>query len=147
EAESLAYVKIDKQRMTQVFMNLVLNAIQAIPPDQAEKKIDILFQEEKSFVLVKIKDNGVGIAKENLDKLFTPFFTTKKMGTGLGLSIVHRIIEEHLGKISVQSSLEQGTTFSIWLPKAQDTEEFLAKIEDGTANTHPLIDLATISVN
>ncbi|MFC1517976.1 ATP-binding protein [Candidatus Margulisiibacteriota bacterium] len=138
-AEDLSKVKIDQQRMTQVFMNLILNAMQAFPEEKLDKKIEIKLREGSNFVQAELIDNGPGISKEHLEKLFTPFFTTKKKGTGLGLSIVHRIVEEHGGKISVQSEVGRGTIFTIELPKVSDTEQIMASIEDSTANTSPLL--------
>jgi len=114
--EDLAPIKIDSQRIVQVFLNLILNAIQAISND---KKGAVTITSEKvnsDEISVSISDNGCGIPKENLDKLFTPFFTTKEKGTGLGLSIIHKIIEEHLGEITVESTENNGTTFTVTLP-------------------------------
>jgi signal transduction histidine kinase len=65
---------------------------------------------------VRVRDTGMGIAPENLERLFDPFFTTKPNGTGLGLPITRRIIEEHRGRVKVESELNAGTTFSILLP-------------------------------
>jgi len=115
-AEDLPAIKVDSQRMVQVFLNLVLNAIQAIPEG---KKGAVTITSKKSNsdeIAVRITDNGCGIPPENLEKLFTPFFTTKQKGTGLGLSIIHKIIEEHLGQINVESTVGKGTTFTVTLP-------------------------------
>ena len=68
------------------------------------------------MIVIFISDTGVGIPSEIMDQLFNPFFTTKANGTGLGLSIVHRIIEEHKGRISITSEKAKGTTFQITLP-------------------------------
>ncbi|MFA5928517.1 MAG: ATP-binding protein, partial [Candidatus Margulisiibacteriota bacterium] len=110
-------IKGDGQRLVQVLMNLILNAMQAMPQGKKDGRI-ILRAKELSNKMAEIEviDNGAGITKENLDKLFTPFFTTKEKGTGLGLSIIHRLIEEHGGQIDVKSKLGVGTTFIITLP-------------------------------
>ena len=71
-------------------------------------------------VAVSITDTGKGINIENLDKIFNPFFTTRQQGTGLGLSITQKIIEQHGGGISVDSSPGSGTTFTIYLPAAKE---------------------------
>ena len=68
------------------------------------------------WVEVAIQDSGAGIPPEDLDKLFDPFFSTKEGGIGLGLSIAHRIIDQHRGKIEVESSFGKGTLFTVWLP-------------------------------
>ncbi len=156
--EQLPQVMLDHQRMTQVFMNLILNAMQAMPEERADKRIRIELIPAPGAITVQLSDNGAGITPENLEKLFTPFFTTKKKGTGLGLSIVQRIIEEHGGKISVKSTVNVGTTFTMILPTAEKstrTEKVLELIEntvsdpmdgieDGTANTVSIISNAFI---
>jgi two-component system NtrC family sensor kinase len=99
----------------QVFMNLLVNAGQAIE-DKGNVWISTRLQGNK--VVISIRDDGVGIEREYLDKIFDPFFTTKPVGegTGLGLSITHEIIEKHNGEISVESELGKGTTFTVKLP-------------------------------
>ncbi|MDP9729430.1 trifunctional serine/threonine-protein kinase/ATP-binding protein/sensor histidine kinase [Alicyclobacillus tolerans] len=105
-------------KLNQVYMNLLSNAIQAIP-DQGEIRISVRHIEE--FVQIRISDTGVGISKEVMRRIFEPFFTTKEvgLGTGLGLSISYGIIELHHGRIEVDSRLGQGTTFTITLPIRQ----------------------------
>jgi len=103
-------------------INLVKNALQAVD-GQGEIKVRTGLgtltapphRGNPAFV-VSVSDTGVGIAPENLEKLFIPFFTTKPDGTGLGLAISRRIVEAHGGEIAVQSNQEQGTTFTIRLP-------------------------------
>ncbi|WDT79749.1 MAG: ATP-binding protein [Candidatus Manganitrophus sp.] len=68
------------------------------------------------MLAVKISDTGLGIAKEHIDKIFLPFYTTKEKGTGLGLALVHKIILAHNGQISVESTEGSGTVFTIHLP-------------------------------
>ena len=73
---------------------------------------------DQSFVQIKISDNGCGIKKEDIDRIFDPFFSTKgQKGTGLGLSVIWGIIDNHEGKISIDSTLGKGTTFTIHLPE------------------------------
>jgi len=103
------------QKLNQVFMNILVNAAQAI----AEKgEIRIETKKEGHNVLVVISDTGCGIREEYISKIFDPFFTTKEVGkgTGLGMNIAYNIIEEHKGKISVQSTVGKGTTFTVSLP-------------------------------
>ncbi len=103
-------------QLNQVLMNLLVNAAQAIP-EKGEIVIETKAEPEK--VIIRISDNGQGIAEEHLSKIFNPFFTTKPIstGTGLGLSITYDIIQKHGGNIEVSSKLGLGTTFTIHLPR------------------------------
>lgn len=103
------------QKINQVFMNILVNAAQAI---EEKGEINISTLMEGSNVVVKISDNGCGISPENIPKVFDPFFTTKEIGkgTGLGMNIAYNIIEEHHGTIAVESEPGKGTTFIISLP-------------------------------
>ncbi len=103
-------------QLNQVFLNLLTNAVQAITHDRG--KIKISTRQEGTNAVVKVSDNGIGIQPEHLNKIFEPFFTTKEIGkgTGLGLSIVYKIIEKHGGKISVDSTVGKGSTFTVTLP-------------------------------
>ena len=104
--------------LNQVFVNILVNAAQAIPKTG---KITIRTTQAGPNIVVSISDNGVGIPKENLTKLFDPFFSTKPVGegTGLGLSISYGIIEKHLGRIEVDSKVNVGTEFRVILPISQ----------------------------
>ena len=101
--------------LSQVWTNLIHNAIQAM---NDRGKLEISVKEQHENIIVKITDNGCGIEKENLDKIFDPLFTTKPagMGSGLGLDIVKRIIARHNGSISVESTPCEGSTFTVTLP-------------------------------
>ena len=79
------------------------------------RTLDVLSETERRLV-VEITDTGKGIEKSDLDRIFQPFFTTKKKGTGLGLAITKRLVEQHEGNIAVTSEPGQGSTFSIVLP-------------------------------
>lgn len=109
-------------QLNQVFMNLIVNASQAMP-DKGIIMIDT-YQEDNDIV-IKIKDTGKGIEAENLKSIFDPFFTTKPVGsgTGLGLAISYGIIREHEGTISVDSEVDKGTCFTIRLPIREMTDE------------------------
>ena len=103
------------QKLNQVFMNILVNAAQAI---EEKGEIRITTQKQGTDVVVKISDNGCGISETDLPKIFDPFFTTKEIGkgTGLGMNIAYNIIEEHKGTIFAESKLGKGTTFTITLP-------------------------------
>jgi PAS domain S-box-containing protein len=107
-------------QLNQVFLNLILNAAQAIPE---KGEITVETAAEAGHVVVRISDNGVGIPPENLSKLFSPFFTTKPVGkgTGLGLSISYNIVRKHRGTIEVRSETGRGTTFTVRLPLPEGT--------------------------
>lgn len=107
-----------RDQMQQVLLNLVMNAIDALP-NGGKIFLDLVQDEEHHGVLIKIRDTGVGISPENLDHLFDPFFTTKVDGLGLGLYICKSIIDDHGGELRVKSELGDGTEFSIWLPDLQ----------------------------
>ena len=114
-APRLPEVFADSDQMSQVLLNLVLNACQAMP-NGGTLRIDL--RSRHNHVALTVADTGCGIPKENVSKLFDPFFTTKPVGegTGLGLTVVHGIIQEHEGSITVESQPNKGTTFHILLP-------------------------------
>jgi signal transduction histidine kinase len=102
-------------QLNQVFMNLIVNAIQAI---EGEGEVFLEVQNAPGAIVVRVRDTGCGIAPHHLPKIFDPGFTTKGVGvgTGLGLSIVHRIVEDHRGRIDVESEVGVGSTFTVTLP-------------------------------
>jgi len=110
---SRVMVKGDENKLQQVFLNLLINAMEATG-DQGS--IHIQVEKKENSAEVCIEDNGKGIEPENLQKIFEPFFTTKQRGTGLGLSIVYQIIKDHQGTIQVESTKGKGTTFKVSLP-------------------------------
>jgi signal transduction histidine kinase len=114
-APSLSLVVADFNQLVQVFINLVLNAIQAM---NEGGKLTISASQDSDWVKVSVRDTGSGIPPENRDKLFTPFFTTKDevKGVGLGLAVSYGIIERHGGRIEVQSEVNKGSTFTVVLP-------------------------------
>jgi signal transduction histidine kinase len=146
EREALVYG--DEQQLHQVILNLVLNALQAMKVEDehaagandgwnGDLDISVEFAHarlrseglravrETECVRIHIMDTGCGIPPENMDELFTPFFTTKEEGSGLGLSVVHGIVNEHGGDIDVRSRLGEGTTFTVTLPAATAVEAML----------------------
>ena len=106
-------VKIDPDRILRVFVNLITNAIDAMPNGGT---LRIWSRISDGYVKVFFKDSGTGIPEENLDKIWGPLFTTKAKGMGLGLSICKRIVEAHGGKITVKSKVGAGTTFTVIIP-------------------------------
>ena len=110
---------MDVQRMQEVFINLIINATQAIDR-QGQITIRAALDVATDEVVIEIQDNGQGIPEKNLARIFDPFFTTKEVGvgTGLGLSVVYGIVQQHRGSIAVQSKAGQGTSFFIRLPGA-----------------------------
>ncbi len=106
-------------QLNQVFMNLLVNASQALDP---RGEIHITTRREGNEAVVRIRDTGRGMAPETMEKLFTPFFTTKPpgQGTGLGLSICYAIVNRHKGRIEVESELGKGTTFAVRLPLIEE---------------------------
>jgi signal transduction histidine kinase len=85
-------------------------------PEGGRLDLSALVPEENQGIHISIQDSGVGIPPEDMNKLFDPFFSTKEGGIGLGLSIAHRIIDQHRGKIEVESTPGKGTLVTIWLP-------------------------------
>ena len=115
---SLPPVLFDKEQIKQVLFNVLLNAIDAAP-ENSTITVGTRLLEKNGYqdqVQIMVRDNGKGIPKEDVDKIFTPFYTTKRQGSGLGLAISHQIIEEHHGTIEVESEENQGATFYINLP-------------------------------
>ena len=119
-ANSTPSVYCQPMQLNQVFLNLLLNASQAMDKEGGVIRVR-LYPGENNRVVVEIKDNGVGIAAENLPAIFEPFFTTKAVGagTGIGLSLCDNIVAAHGGSIDVVSSLGQGSTFRVTLPVHQ----------------------------
>lgn len=111
-------LEIDPQRLQEVFLNLLMNAIQAIPDGPGRIHLRAEKDASRGQAVITVADNGMGIPPEALDQIFDPFFTLKEegVGTGLGLSIVYGIIEKHRGTIEVESKVGKGTTFIIRLP-------------------------------
>lgn len=115
ELGTIPSIECFPHQLNQVFMNILVNAVQAI---EEQGTILIRTSVKDKFIWIIIQDTGGGIAPENLQKIFDPFFTTKAIGkgTGLGLYIAYGIVEKHQGKITVQSEIGKGTTFTIQLP-------------------------------
>jgi len=112
-------VFVNEKEILESFLNLIFNAIESMPQGgelRVHAKQIYLEKHEREFIQVTIADQGMGIAPENLNRIFERYFTTKDGGTGLGLAVVDRIIKAHNGFISVESKPQVGTTFEIFLP-------------------------------
>jgi PAS domain S-box-containing protein len=117
EQAQLPQIKVDKDQIKRVFLNLTTNAIQAM---ENGGTLTISTKKTNGFVEVSFKDTGVGIPKENMEKLFIPFFTTRAKGMGMGLPICKKFVEGHGGRIEVESQVSKGTTFTVRLPILKD---------------------------
>ncbi len=116
-------IRADRELLKQVILNLVLNAMQAMPAEGSlvigTKNVEGLpAGPSRQGLEMTIQDTGLGIPPENLERIFDPFFTTNKNGTGLGLSVVHQIVDRHSGFIRVASGVNVGTTFTVTFPSA-----------------------------
>ncbi|MCD6580485.1 MAG: cache domain-containing protein [Desulfuromusa sp.] len=137
-------VAADKGQLSQVISNLAINAKQAMP----DGGIIIISAEnieglEDKRVQITVRDQGIGIAPQHLDKIFDPYFSTKQQGSGLGLASCYSIINKHDGTIVAASELNQGTTFTITLPAVAEQKETSATVAEGVSIT----DSATVSVH
>ena len=138
--DDLKPVSVDKNQISQVLQNLALNALQAMPvggeitikgSNRTISSDNHLSLSEGEYVEIVFKDTGIGIPEDKLNRIFDPYFSLKPDGKGLGLSIVYSIIKKHGGSISVVSRTDHGTTFTLYLPQAQQQP---AKKESKTAN-------------
>lgn len=136
--DDIRAVEADPGQMNQVINNLIINADQALPDggiitvraENVEIGPEVLpTLPAGSYVRISVQDHGCGIPESNLDKIFDPYFTTKPTGNGLGLATVYSIIRKHAGLITVDSSVGQGTTFSLYLP-ASDREPAVADLRN-----------------
>jgi signal transduction histidine kinase len=117
-------VVVDAGKMRQVFMNLIMNAYQSIGRDGS---ITISTRDDpaRNGFRITVSDTGCGISEEVRHSIFDPFFTTKEpgQGTGLGLAVSYGIVQEHHGDISFESEPGKGTTFNIWLPRGNQSDD------------------------
>ena len=115
--EGLTPIVVDPSQIQQVFMNMIINAAEAMNGD-GRLTVTTNLDTTDEFIEIEFSDTGIGISEENIEKIFDPFFTTKEAGhgTGLGLAISYGIVKEHNGSITVHSEVGKGTTFVISLP-------------------------------
>ncbi len=117
--ESLPWVSIDHNQMKQVLLNLIHNALQAMPKGgELQVGTSTAKRDERDWVIMSVKDSGIGIKPADQERIFEPFFTTKgdRGGTGLGLSVTYGIITDHGGTIEISSEPDKGSIFAVWLP-------------------------------
>ena len=107
-------IKGEIDSIRRLYINLINNSIEAMDENG---RLEINFTQDSDYYITEIIDNGRGISKQDMKKLFTPFYTTRQRGTGLGLSIVKKIIDEHQGKIEIESNKGKGTRVRVYLPK------------------------------
>jgi PAS domain S-box-containing protein len=122
-AEGLPPVLMNAGQIEQVLINLLINAGHAADKEASWVKVSArVAAGAQGGVELRVEDNGAGIPEANLERIFEPFYTSKgrEQGTGLGLSISHRIVEEHGGTIDVQSTVGEGSCFTVWLPAVKD---------------------------
>ena len=110
-AEGLASIPLDQEKISMALLNIINNSVEAVTPQQG--KIIVKTGEDARYQYVQILDNGSGIDKENLENLFDAFHTSKSGGMGLGLTAAQNIVNSHRGKISVDSTVGEGTTFTL----------------------------------
>jgi two-component system NtrC family sensor kinase len=108
-------VTVDPEQIEQIMVNLMMNAVQAMP-EGGTLRILYGYDSERQEVNAQIQDSGIGIPEDNIELVFQPFFTTRHRGTGLGLAIAHNIATSHGGRINVVSRVGSGTTFTVILP-------------------------------
>jgi len=113
ELGHLPRIEADKDQIKRAFLNLAINGIQAM---QNGGRLKVSTKKTKDFVEISFKDTGVGMSKENMEKIFTPFFTTRAIGMGMGLPICKKFIDAHNGSIEVESEVGKGSTFTVKLP-------------------------------
>lgn len=116
EHEDVPPVAADPEYLRSLFNNLLINAVQSMEADGG--LLNVKISPDGDFVRVEIIDSGKGIPEANLKKIFEPYFSTKETGTGLGLAIVQKIVDVHRGSIEVESTVGEGTKFTLWLPRS-----------------------------
>ncbi len=117
--DDLPETMADPMQLQQVFLNIFLNAVDAMP-DGGTISVKTSYEPAAASIIIEISDTGNGISEELQNKIFQPFFTTKSRGTGLGLSISKRLIEQHGGSISIRNNLGGGAVFGINIPIKQE---------------------------
>ena len=125
---NLPDVMIDRKKLKQALLNIVKNAMAAMP-DGGVLTISVFVRNDE--LQIAVSDTGIGIPEELMAKIFEPYFTTKESGTGLGLTITFKIVKEHNGESTVESAPSKGSTFTIHLPLPQPEQKSLPPWEDG----------------
>jgi signal transduction histidine kinase len=125
--EPLLEIPHDSDQMHQVLINLLLNALQAVDNTGV---VTVTVKSQGSMAAVEVTDNGRGIPGKDVPNIFRPFFTTKGDGTGLGLSLARRIVEDHHGRIEVNSTVGLGSTFAVFLPMQSPTRTSIRQVHE-----------------
>jgi PAS domain S-box-containing protein len=120
-------ILMDERYMKQAVLNLLKNAISAMPEGG---KLKVQTEQKGNEFCLKIRDTGVGIPEENMDKIFEPYFTTKDFGSGLGLTLVYKIVKEHLGDIEINSKVGEGTSITLSFPIPQKEKRLIGYSEE-----------------
>lgn len=126
-SRQLAEAPLDRGQIKQVLVNLIKNAIQAMTKGGV---LTLETGQSTEAVWLSVRDTGGGIPQDQLNRIFEPFFTTKKKGSGLGLMIVQRIVRDHGGRIELESRVNEGTTFRVWLPLHERHPRLLGQGEE-----------------
>lgn len=144
--EPLWAVDADKGQISQVVNNLIINADQAMPGggtitlrllNRHLRHAEVATLEAGEYVCIQVIDHGTGITKENMKHIFDPYFTTKEDGNGLGLASSHSIVRSHHGAMAVESDVDKGTCFSVYIPKAEKPGEALAPTQQKPEDKEP----------
>ena len=128
ECDCKTQASLDPEKVRQVLLNLLQNALQASPEGG---EVRLLANSDRHAVRFVVEDHGVGIPAANLDRIFHPFFTTKAQGTGLGLAITQRIVKEHGGQVQVKSVPGDGTRFTLVFPILEETRSSVIPVKTG----------------
>jgi two-component system sporulation sensor kinase A len=123
EIEKYARLRVNgvADQLKQVFLNISLNAIEAMAPSGGDLMVSLVISKDRRQAGIRFRDTGPGIAPDVISKLYEPFHTTKDKGLGLGLPICYDIVQRHDGRIDVDSQLGKGATFTVWLPVLKDS--------------------------
>jgi signal transduction histidine kinase len=115
-SEGMLVIRADERMLRSAFLNLMRNACEAIPPEEAERSVVVRTSRDPQFATIEVRDTGTGIPTAQLQKIFIPFFTTKPGGHGVGLALTHRVITEHGGTLTAANAAEGGAVFTIKIP-------------------------------
>ena len=142
DADKTALAWVDEETMKQVFYNLAINAVEALDgPGKVTIRLDApVYTERGDCAKISFEDNGPGIDEDELRRIFEPFYTSKESGTGLGLAIAAKIVEDHGGRLEIDSTRGVGTVATVYLPLDKMT------VERGSARAASLDRLAGTSV-
>ncbi len=130
-ATSLPKVFADCSLMQQSILNLVKNAMQAMPQDRKNPSIVISTFIESDMVKISVQDNGCGMTEDQMSKIFEPYYTTKSSGTGLGLTVLFKIMKQHGGDVTVHSTQGEGSEFILQIPVPQNERFRIADTRQG----------------